>query len=463
MSDIVIPPVTPVPPAIAAALATAAALAVARLPAELIGMAAGTILQGTVISREANGQTVIRTQYGALTFKGATPLPVGSAVTLQIQQTGTQLQVVVLSVDGARPEHASPTREQPVPTAPQPQPRPQPAPAPFGMLRDAVGFSPKPLMLEIVRVTGKLADMSPGTILQGTVSGREPTGETVIRTPIGAVTVKGGESLPVGAGVTVKIEPPGPQRIVAVAVDHTETTPAPPARGPFVPTTPPSAAPAVPAPAATGTLSDAARMLTGHWDALAEALNAAPDLHAIVPRAAADLGARVFAFLQALERGSITEWVGRELHRALAPPLAARLGDDFAHMAQLNTTDPDPGEWRFVPIPLVTAGNLGQILLFTRGGRRPKPAPDEDSGARVLVELDTAHLGKIQLDGLVHHRRFDLIVRTRNDLAPGMCSDITTFFLETRDLAHLTGDIAFITGEFVSLPLAAAKSPGVTA
>ena len=101
MSEISLPPILPT---VAAPTAQVSAVLAGRLPTELAGMAAGTILTGIVIGREPGGQTVIRTQYGALALKGGT-LPMGGTVTVQIQQTGAQTQLVILSVTGGTPGH----------------------------------------------------------------------------------------------------------------------------------------------------------------------------------------------------------------------------------------------------------------------------------------------------------------------------------------------------------------------
>jgi len=126
MADIALPPVAPSPAAAAASLAAAT---VARLPAELAGMAAGTIIQGVVIGREPGGQTVLRTQYGALVLKGGA-LPMGGTVTLQLQSTGTQIQVVILSVTGGT---SAPAETRSGPGAPAAA-----APAPTSAGRDAL-------------------------------------------------------------------------------------------------------------------------------------------------------------------------------------------------------------------------------------------------------------------------------------------------------------------------------------
>jgi hypothetical protein len=330
VTEIVLPPVMP---SIAASAAPTAAIAVARLPAELAGMAAGTILQGTVIGREPGGQTVIRTPHGALVIKGGAALPMGGTVKLQLQQTGAQLQVVILSVDGGIPGHPAPARE---------------------------------------------AHVAP----------------------------------------------------------HMQM-------------------PAQPQPAVT---NDAVRMLSGRWEALAKA----PLLDDFVPRPGPEMAAQILALLGALKRGSLSDWIGRDVQRALPEPLSAQLADEFARMARLNAAD--HGAWRFVPVPMLIEGRLSQALLFMHGKRGRGAAADGDAGMRILIEIETAALGKLQLDGLVQSHRFDLILRSRAVLAERTRSDITEIFAEAREIAALAGDISFVAGRGFVVPpvIAQAHSPGVT-
>jgi hypothetical protein len=221
--------------------------------------------------------------------------------------------------------------------------------------------------------------------------------------------------------------------------------------------------PASTASASSTGVSDAVRMLAGHWDALARAMRAAPQLGDFVPRPAAEMAAQIVALLGALKRGALADWIGRETQRGLPEPLATQLGEDFARMARFNAADHNA--WRFVPVPLLIQGELGQMLLFTHGKRRRSNPPHDDAGMRLLIEVDTAAHGKIQIDGLVHADRFDLVLRSRGVLPDATRDAIATIFAEARDLASLHGDISFVAGrDFVVPPVAAEMhSSGVTA
>jgi len=201
-------------------------------------------------------------------------------------------------------------------------------------------------------------------------------------------------------------------------------------------------------------------MLTGHWDALAQALRALPALARFVPQSGPELAATTLTLLAALKRGSVADWLGHDQAHALPAALLSRLGEDFARMARL--AEADPAAWRFVPLPLLRKDELEQVLLFVRGGHRDNGSA-EDSGTRLLVEIEHTRLGRIQIDALVRPHRFDLIVRSHTELPLTLRQRLADIHSEARNLAGLAGTIGFQwAGAFVAPPLAA-EHLGLTA
>jgi hypothetical protein len=304
----------------------------------------------------------------------------------------------------------------------------------------------------VVRMATELAGMAAGTILTGVVIGREPGGQTVIRTQYGALTLKGG-ALPMGGTVTLQLQQTGAQvQVVILSVNggsHAARE-APPAPG----------AP-LPSPPSTATLSsgEVVRMLTGHWDALAEALRAAPGLARLMPRPGPEMAAAALTLIAALKRGAVEDWLGRAELKTVPSPLARQLGEDFVRMARL--ADVDPAAWRFVPLPLLHKGELDQALLFARGHREDNS--EDDAGTRLLVEIAHTRLGRMQIDALVRRHRFDLIVRSHAELPLPLRERLAAIHAEARDIASLAGTIGFqSTGAFVAPPLSA-EHLGLTA
>lgn len=324
--------------------------------------------------------------------------------------------------------------------------------APLAIVTPASATTPVSAVA-VVRVPAELAGMAAGTILTGVVIGREPGGQTVIRTQYGALTVKGG-ALPMGGTIKLQIQQTGTHIqvvILSVSGGNQATRDAAPAPGAPAPSQP---------NAATSSSGDTVRMLTGHWDALAQALRAAPALAGLVPQPGPEMAAVALTLIAALKRGTIADWLGRDELHSLPAPLASHLSEDFVRMARL--ADADPNVWRFVPLPFLHKGELDQALLFARGGHRDGN-PDDDSGVRLLLEIEHARLGRIQIDALVHAHRFDLIVRSHAELPLTLRERLVNLHAEARDLAELAGTIGFQwTGAFVTPPLAA-EHLGLTA
>jgi hypothetical protein len=86
-----------------------------------VGLAPGTILKGTVLSRGPDGLTSVATDKGVVKVATNAQLPAGSAVTLEVRNAGDRLQVLILNVDTS-------AGRQPVP----PPPATGGAPAPVG-------------------------------------------------------------------------------------------------------------------------------------------------------------------------------------------------------------------------------------------------------------------------------------------------------------------------------------------
>ncbi|MES1151227.1 MAG: hypothetical protein ABUL54_04975 [Dongia sp.] len=74
---------------------------IADPPRNLIGVAPGTILKGTVLGRGPDGLTSVATDRGVVKVATAAQLPAGSNVTLEVRNAGDRLQVLILSVDTA--------------------------------------------------------------------------------------------------------------------------------------------------------------------------------------------------------------------------------------------------------------------------------------------------------------------------------------------------------------------------
>ena len=102
---------SPISPVSAVAHGTPAApnaTGMTNLPPGLANLTSGTILNGSVVGRDAQGHVVVQTANGGLALATALSLPQGSQLSLQVQSVGAQIQVVVLSINQQQPPLGQP-------------------------------------------------------------------------------------------------------------------------------------------------------------------------------------------------------------------------------------------------------------------------------------------------------------------------------------------------------------------
>ena len=207
-----------------------------------------------------------------------------------------------------------------------------------------------------------------------------------------------------------------------------------------------------------GTLQTATQSLTAlgtAWTALQDASNilasadagtAARILPTAIPATGPQLATGMAFFLNALFHGSMQEWLGRDAIRMLQDgdrsDLLKRLGDDFAQMSRL-ANEPTNGDWRMVMLPLLDDRTLQQIRLYFREHGEAEDTEDENTGTRFVIEASLSRLGAIQLDGFVRPARFDLMVRTHQELPEQMRVDIAGLFDAANRAFSAQGQIDF--------------------
>ncbi|MBV8538048.1 MAG: hypothetical protein JO128_20800 [Alphaproteobacteria bacterium] len=94
-----IPPSVPIPLAVLAGGADITAL-LTQLPPDLQSAGRGTVISGTVIAVDPQGQVALQTSAGIVGFQGVVSVSVGQQVTLQVQSTaGGQVRAMVLAAE----------------------------------------------------------------------------------------------------------------------------------------------------------------------------------------------------------------------------------------------------------------------------------------------------------------------------------------------------------------------------
>ncbi len=279
----------------------------------------------------------------------------------------------------------------------------------------------------------------------GTVVAQTPAGQPVVETPAGALVmaVKGG--LPVGSTLLIEIPP------LPMPLDPTLGLP-------------------------VNSPQQALLRLFRGWPALGgalAALDSAGDIASLqtlaakLPQTGPTLAGGIMSLIAQLNAGDGAELLSPALREALERigkrDLADRVNGEFRQISRL-AGEPAGGDWRVMFLPLRHEGELHQVNLYLRGRRRNGGQDDPDTGTRFIVEVDMTRLGPIQLDGLVHGRRFDLMLRSRVPLSPGVRRDIESIFEAARGLSGFAGTIGFqIAASFPVQPLEQAKRKGAAA
>lgn len=256
-----------------------------------------------------------------------------------------------------------------------------------------------------------------GLRLTGLVTAATSSGQPIVHTPLGTLTLDTRAALPLGSSLALQI------------------------------TLPPALHP--------GQDTPAARALAAAWPSL-EALEETifhglqPAQVEAVARALPQVGPRLASgmlfFLSALNQGSLGGWLApaaAAAERAEHGDLFERLGREFAGLNR--SIDTPAGEWRFVNLPLWSEQGLRELRCFFRhqdhgGGKDGKGG---DKATRFVLELDLERHGELQLDGLVRARRFDLLLRSRRPLPALVRGDLMALFEEANAIAGYNGQLVF--------------------
>jgi hypothetical protein len=426
MSD----PLGQVPPAAgrAAALPGVAApqlVELAQAPPAALPQAA--TLAASIIGPGGNGVLLLRTDFGTLALKTALALPAGTQLDLRLV-TGPPPAVLLLNIV----EPASRLPSSPSATAP-------PAEAPpdaidLGTQLTATVSMPaggdassaalpagSRLVLRIVPLSDVPTDPA---ILTGSVIA-DGAGATVLQTALGTLTLDRRLALPPGTML-------GLERLATLPPDR------------------PDAAPAA----------------GQNWPALAEALAAldriAPDFAArlrsdLAPQSGAQLAGTLLFLLGALGTGN---WPGTKagsvLDRAGRGDLRLRLDSEMDEVRRL--ADPPSGDWHVFVLPLLDGAALRAVQLYLRRNSGGNTRPED--GTRFVLDVEMSRLGALQLDGLVRHKRLDVMLRSHREIAPALRQEIAAVFRDTTSAAGFAGEIVFATAaRFAVAPLDALRPP----
>ncbi|MBN4016257.1 hypothetical protein JYT88_00370 [Rhodospirillaceae bacterium AH-315-P19] len=462
-------------------------------PPAVSKLATGTVIIGTVVRQEPNGKTFLQTEHGQLTLTTRLPMPTGTEIKIEVHAVGARMQAIVLSIAGKSvanaatlpaagtpPQTASAQSQTKVPAQIVTQPSsaqvassvsgntgvsttmPQgaaiaiaatlvphasiamPSAAPIAATDGHIPLRIAMLSLQVPEGTPSTTmptiplttTPAGGAVLAGNVIGMSRQGGPVLQTSLGQLTLLIRAELPTGTAITFELlDPPSPR---AAKLELTART---------------------------------ALQLSAEWASLKSALEIlgktdpaiqATLMNATLPTTGKDMVAKLFHFFSALSKGDIRDWLGertlRSIESAGKGALAQKLSDEFIQLSRLALRGDD--EWRTILFPILHESEMRQAKLFLRHHESGDEDTDAgEAGTRIIVEVSLSHLGELQLDGLYHARRFDVILRTLNTLPVFMTTEIRSIFENCCKISGLKGDILFRTDEpFAPTPLRKANN-----
>ena len=231
-----IPPSIPIPVAALAGSADLTAL-LTQLPPDLQSVGRGTMISGTVVAVDSQGQVLLQTGAGIVGFQGLVSVSVGQQVTLQVQSTaGGQVQALILAAEAKAMDEIAAAGG----TAQAPDAAPAETPAPAATVAPSV---------------------TSGSVIVATVIARAPGGQSTAP-PVPSSST--GTDAAAGAVTALQGTPAAPAPAAGAASSPASpaaaTTSAPPTPSPPTPASPPTALGA--APSAGGSAASAPALAT---------------------------------------------------------------------------------------------------------------------------------------------------------------------------------------------------------
>jgi hypothetical protein len=272
-----------------------------------------------------------------------------------------------------------------------------------------------------------------GDVVGATIIGLSRSGQTILNTPNGLMTLAGRADFPPGTRVDIEILP----RLAQAS--------GPRGLGP------------PPAPLAH---------LARQWETLDQAIRlletanpsaASQIVQNHVARPGPQLTAMLALFITAVRGGDLRGWLGDTATRALEQArggIGATLREEFGTMQRAS--EPNESGWRAFFIPFMDDGQLNQVRLFLHQENNKGEDGDRDGSdrTRFVVDLSLSRLGDLQIDGSVQPEAVDLLLRTRDALPETMRQEIRDIFQNTLARTGIKGQLAFrVQKTFVTLPL----------
>ncbi len=469
-----VPPSGP-SPAAPVATATSAPIRTTALPtSEAPTLTQGQTLSARVVAN-ANNQLVLQTDQGRISVQSPTPLPVGTAVTLQVNAAGPPLQITIQvqtgtpTGAGATPQNqsatptgnaATPTVANPVTTqvtqgsvlqatvtathensaTPATANKVQPTASSTGAASGSTTAAPvTPALQNGALLTLRvLAAAPPAGVLQPTatttgnalltaaITGHTPAGNPIARVDGVELTLAATSPLPVGSRLSLEL-------LTLQPALRTSGNPLPAPIDPWQ------------------TLREVMAILQS-----GDAGMTRQAVEVMLPTVGPRLAPGMLFFLSAILTGDVRRVLGDDAHRLLsrsAPGVLDRLSGELSQMQRLAGESAGP-DWRSFFIPINTGTGLEQVRFHLHKGDDETADGDDQSGVRFVIEVNMSRLGAFQFDGFARRDQIDLVVKTHNELPQNMQDEIRGIYTNTLSAMGFAGSVAFrVTPTFDTAPV----------
>jgi hypothetical protein len=323
-----------------------------------------------------------------------------------------------ISQSTATPPSVQPAVQAPVPAGPPVQAAQMPVlptAMPAGLSQAATALpASSPLVTPAAALTG-------GT-MTGIVTGQGQSGQVMVSTPQGLLTLNLPQPLPAGTQLILELasvtRPPAPT--------PTQLTPAP--------------------------LAGVLTRLQDGWPNLQltlDAIRAADPALAhrlqteLLPQPNARLASTALQFIAAAAVGNAQAWLGSEAVRRLEQSgrgdLLRKLDDDFRDLGRLNQRQGD-NDWQALVMPMMIGGKVEPIQIFMRRRKDPKK---QQKQTRFIIDFNLESTGPIQFDGFVGTKQLDLVLRSETEFGPAFRLDVTAIFEEALAITGMVGSLRF--------------------
>lgn len=307
--------------------------------------------------------------------------------------------------------------------APSPavQPQVQPPVLPAAQPATQPGI-PLPAAAQPAQAVALPSAAATGSTITGVVTGQNQTGQVLVSTPQGVLSLSLPQALPPGTQIAFELgaitRPP--------ATTPTQLMPAP--------------------------LAGVLTRLQDGWPNLQltlDAIRAADPALAqrlqteLLPQPNARLASTALQFIAAAAVGNAQAWLGsdavRRLEQSGRGDLLRKLDDDFRDLGRLNQRQGD-NDWQALVMPMMIGGKVEPIQIFMRRRKDPKK---QQKQTRFIIDFNLESTGPIQFDGFVGTKQLDLILRSESEFGPAFRIDVTAIFEEALAITGMAGSLRF--------------------